>query len=253
MFRFLLTGLAVFLLSPAHSALSLRLAAPRLVSPSLPLRPLMTTTLRPATAVLTPRLLAPSLLSAVSHAALDAPRAAGSPAERAGGLLAAGWEDRDISERTFRLVLRRGVSPHGQTVITIDALDARALGRGTVGHADFVINGEQAAIDQSMDFYVRPHGLPDDVVPAGADLTHFRQYFWFGLAVHPDYRGLGLGRALLTEMVAILRASGVRRLFLRATPSSVGLYRDYFGTGIVYEEEEAGRDGDVYHNLEIRL
>ncbi|MEM9188116.1 MAG: GNAT family N-acetyltransferase [Myxococcota bacterium] len=50
----------------------------------------------------------------------------------------------------------------------------------------------------------------------------------FGLGVHPEYQGQGLGRALMTYLIAHAEVRGLRRLelYVRAdNPRAIGLYR----------------------------
>jgi GNAT superfamily N-acetyltransferase len=150
-------------------------------------------------------------------------------------------------------VLRRGVDEHGHAVLTLDALDLSAPARGTVGHVDFAVAGEHASADGPLDAKVGAHGLAEDIVPAGTDLSHRRPHLWFGLAVVPEHRGTGLGLRLLQEMSALLREQGVKRVFIRATEGSRSFYHRAFGAALVYEQEEPGEEGESYYALEIVL
>lgn len=193
-------------------------------------------------------LAAPSLSPSLPAAALPALAAAPAPAlESAGHALV------EAGGRSFRFVLRSGRGPHGREVLTLDALDAADPGRGTVGHADFAVSGENASADGPLDMYVGRSALPAELLPAEADLSHWREQLWFGFAVRREYRGAGLGGRLLDEMEALLRARGVKRLFIRATESSVSYYRARYGARLVHEEEEKGREGETYYGLEIEL
>lgn len=206
---------------------------------------------------LTSALSAPSLAPAAPSLGLSAPAlalAAPSAAPRAAGVPAPGsWRDVAVGGREYRLVRREGVDEHGHRVLTLDALDKAALGQGTVGHVDFVVAGEHASADGPLDMKVGPHGLPEDVVPAGTDLSHWRPHLWFGLAVVPEHRGTGLGLRLMEEMSALLREQGVRRVFIRATEGSRAFYHRVFGASVVYEQREETRDGDAYYALEVVL
>ncbi|MFP3959071.1 MAG: GNAT family N-acetyltransferase, partial [Spirochaetaceae bacterium] len=62
------------------------------------------------------------------------------------------------------------------------------------------------------------------VVDEGNGRAQFR---WF--LTHPSVRGMGLGRALLTEAVAFARETGYREMFLLTgdfLPAAAHLYRD---------------------------
>lgn len=211
-----------------------------------------------ASAALTLRALpAPVLASPAplpSLPALAGPLVAPSAAPRpAAAVTSPAWRDVAVGGREYRLVRREGVDEHGHRVLTLDALDKAALGAGTVGHVDFVVAGEHASADGPLDTKVGPHGLPEDVLPAGTDLSHWRPHLWFGLAVVPEHRGTGLGLRLMEEMSALLREQGVRRVFIRATEGSRPFYHRVFGASVVHERREDGRDGDVYYALEVVL
>lgn len=215
--------------------------APTLPALQVPLSPL-------------PALLSPLLAPALAPSALAAPQLAPAPAAAPspGPLSSRGYKDVSVGGRVYRLVLRRGADEHGHVVLALDALDMAALAKGTVGHVDFVLNGEHASADGPLDMKVGPHGQPEDIVPAGTELSHWRPHLWFGLAVVPEHRGGGLGLRLMEEMSALLRERGVRRVFIRATEGSRAFYHRVFGA-VVYEQREEGSEGDVYHALEVVL
>lgn len=243
--RALAAALTPFFLAsvPAHSQLR---AAPRL--PSVPALSL------PALPV--PSLSAPALAPSLAPAAFSAPALTPAPAAAApspNALLSAGYKDVSYGGRHYRLLLRRGTDSHGHAVLILDALDRADLAAGAVGHVDFAVAGEHASADGPLDTAAGPHGQPVDVVPAGADLSHWRPHLWFGLAVTPAHRGTGLGRGLMEEMSALLRAAGVKRVFIRATEGSRAFYHKLFGAAVVYEEREEGAEGDAYFALEIVL
>jgi ribosomal protein S18 acetylase RimI-like enzyme len=149
-------------------------------------------------------------------------------------------------------VERRGADSFGRAVLLVDALDASAPARGTVGHVDVSWRDGHASLDQPLDFDVDAAARPDGV-PGTADLSHFREHLWFGLAVLPEYRRSGLGARLLDEADARLRAEGVRLLFIRATDSSVGFYRRHYGARVKHEAAEPDGEGGTYYRLEVEL
>lgn len=167
-------------------------------------------------------------------------------------LAASGVLDARVGDRDIRLLLRRGVNSHGHQVMAIDALDRADLSRGTVGHVDFSINGRQASGDLPVEG-LEPHGQPEELIPADADLSHWRPHLWFGLAVHPDFRRKGLAHRLMDERTALLRHAGVRRLFIRSSAEARAFHRAYFKERVVHEEAEPGEDGEIYYRLEIEL
>lgn len=148
------------------------------------------------------------------------------------------------------LVERRGRDGFGHEVVVLDAVDPHAPVRGTVGHIDFSVGSGQAQLNGPLDSFTpeRPDGVPTE-----ADLTHFREHLWFGLAVLPGYRDAGLGARLMTAAVARMRDSGARVLFIRATPASLGFYRKHFGAAVRSVEEEPGEDGEVLYRVEVDL
>jgi ribosomal protein S18 acetylase RimI-like enzyme len=150
----------------------------------------------------------------------------------------------------YPMIERRGRDTFGHTVLVLDILDPRAPSAGTVAHIDMSFHGDQAHLDGPLDSFV-PRMTPG--VPESADLTHVRQFLWFGLAVKPDYQGHGLGLRLLDEAVRHLRAAGVRSLFIRATESSRGFYMNRFGPRVVDIEPETDADGETTYRLEIDL
>lgn len=251
--RAILLALSLQAALPVAAQLSARPAIVRPTpAPSIPL-PALAVSLSPSPAL---SLAAPSLSPAAPAllppaAALSAPSAAPRPA--AGTPAPGSWRDVAVGGREYRLVLRRGADEHGHLVLALDALDKAALGKGTVGHIDFAVNGEHASADGPLDTKLGPHGLPEDVVPAGTDLSHWRPHLWFGLAVVPEHRGTGLGLRLMEEMSALLREQGVQRVFIRATEGSRAFYRRVFGAAVVYEQREEEREGDVYYALEVVL
>lgn len=191
--------------------------------------------------VLAPGLAAPLSMSApaallCAAPALAAPAALGAAAAPAAGLA---------------LATRGGTDQFGHPVILIDALDPAAPERGTVGHVDVSWHDAQASLDGPLDFWAEP-GRPEGV-PEEADLTHFRENLWFGLAVLPEYRRGGLATRLLDAARARLRALGVRTLFIRATESSVGFYRRRYGSRVLSEEPEPDGEGGTYYRLEVDL
>ncbi|MEE6210956.1 ribosomal protein S18-alanine N-acetyltransferase [Salarchaeum sp. III] len=71
--------------------------------------------------------------------------------------------------------------------------------------------------------------VADTIPNHGRPLGHIKD-----LAVHPDDRGQGLGRALVDRGLAVLRAQGVRSAKLevrRSNDPAIGLYRE---TGFEY-------------------
>ncbi|MBF0475313.1 MAG: ribosomal protein S18-alanine N-acetyltransferase [Deltaproteobacteria bacterium] len=74
----------------------------------------------------------------------------------------------------------------------------------------------------------RPYG--DSIIMAGADERQVLGYaLWWvvmdeveilNVAVHPDFRGRGLGRLLLTELIARAGLNGGRAFFLEVRPSN---------------------------------
>jgi GNAT superfamily N-acetyltransferase len=147
------------------------------------------------------------------------------------------------------LVERRGRDNFGRDVVVLDAVDPAAPSRGTIGHVDFSLGMGQAQLDGPLDSWTSKlaEGAPEE-----ADLTHFREHLWFGLAVLPSYRGTGLGARLMNEAVARMRAGGARVLFIRATESSLGFYKKFFGPAVRGVEEET-RGEDVLYRVEIDL
>lgn len=62
------------------------------------------------------------------------------------------------------------------------------------------------------------------------------------IAVHPEWRGRGLGRALMEEMLALARSLGVRAMTLEVRPSNLPARRLYASLGF----EERGRRKGYY-------
>jgi len=208
------------------------LAAPAFAAPAFKATPSLS-------AVASPSLAAPPLCApaALPSAAPRAAQAAAVPVAPSAG---------------FALVERRGVDSFGRSVLILDALDPADASRGTIGHIDVSFHGDQASLDQPLDSWVEAAPQPSDW-PADADLTHWREHLWFGLAVLPDARGAGLGSRLLDEADRRLRAAGVKLLFIRATEASVGFYRRHYGARVRHEETEIDRDGVRDHRLEVEL
>lgn len=148
------------------------------------------------------------------------------------------------------LVERRGRDSFGREVIVLDALHPAEPARGTVGHVDFSVGSGQAQLNGPLDTWTSPRaeGAPD-----GADLSHFREHLWFGLAVAPEHRGSGLGARLMGAAAGSMRAAGARVLFIRATESSLGFYKKFFGAAIRGIEKEPLDDGDCLYRVEVDL
>src|SRR5207249_1685387 len=69
-----------------------------------------------------------------------------------------------------------------------------------------------------------------DGAPAGTITTicYGQELAWIGmLLVHPDFRGRGIGRALLARCVEHLKAAGIRAIKLDATPDGKMLYEQF--------------------------
>jgi 1-acyl-sn-glycerol-3-phosphate acyltransferase len=170
-----------------------------------------------------------------------APGAPPAPILRAGG-------------RDFLLIERRGKDRFGKDIVLLDALDARDPGAGTAAHIDFTAGGGSAGLDEPLDLSSTVRMPHPAAAPPGADLSHqTRRHLWFGLAVRPEYRNLGLGAALMDAAVERMRAAGATRLFIRATESSRGFYLKRFGKDVVAVEAETDREGETYYRLEVRL
>ncbi|MFI5345618.1 MAG: GNAT family N-acetyltransferase [Elusimicrobiota bacterium] len=150
----------------------------------------------------------------------------------------------------YHLIERTGRNSFGHAVLVLDLLDPRDPSAGTIAHIDLSYNGDQAQLDGPLDSFVGPSASG---VPEGADLTHFRRYLWFGLAVKPDHQGLGLGVRLIDEAVARLRAAGIQTLYVRATEASHGFYMRRFVGRVRDVEPETDTDGDKLYRLEIDL
>lgn len=227
--------LAVIILAlaaPARAALVLeaRSAAPASVPAAAAVAPVAGLAAAPA--------LSPSLAAPMA-ALRDAPGPSAAPAAPAARPASA-----------FPLVERTGRDSFGREVRVLDALDPAAPEKGTIAHVDFSLGSGQAQLDGPLDWWT---GKAADGAPEGADLTHFREHLWFGLAVLPGYRDAGLGARLMDEAVARMRAGGARRLFIRATPGSLGFYKKLFGAAVRSVEEERGEDGDALYRLEVAL
>ena len=82
--------------------------------------------------------------------------------------------------------------------------------------------------DQDTEVDCRHVALLDDdtvlatvvAVPLAPGVMRIRQ-----MAVHPEHRDRGLGRALLDQTEAVLREAGVRQLILHARDTAIGFYR----------------------------
>lgn len=65
------------------------------------------------------------------------------------------------------------------------------------------------------------------------------------IAVHPEWRGLGLGRALMEEMLARARSFGVRAMTLEVRPSNLPAVRLYASLGFVERGRRKGYYADT--------
>jgi GNAT superfamily N-acetyltransferase len=203
---------------------------------------------------LAPGVLAPRGASALGSAPLTLAPALSSPTSllAPAAALAAPAAALVAPSASLDFVERRGLDGHGREVILVDALDPAAPERGTVGHVDVSQRDGQASLDGPLDFWVDAAARPAGAHEA-ADLTHFREHLWFGLAVLPAYRGGGLGARLMDQAVSRLRAAGVRDLFIRATETSLGFYQKRFGARVRSVERETGDEGEITYRLEIDL
>jgi GNAT superfamily N-acetyltransferase len=62
------------------------------------------------------------------------------------------------------------------------------------------------------------------------------------LFVDPDWMGQGIGRALVTDMVAIARTRGVQRIEVTANPHALGFYEK---AGFVFDHDVETRFGSA--------
>lgn len=66
------------------------------------------------------------------------------------------------------------------------------------------------------------------------------------VAVHPDYRGQGIGRRLLENLIAVIRERGAERLTLEVRPSNTAALNLYTSLGFV----DCGRRPHYYEDGE---
>jgi GNAT superfamily N-acetyltransferase len=204
----------------------------------------------PAPAALSPlSLSAPSLSPTPLSAGAPAPVAADPIPLSADPLVARGW----IRNGPWLILLREGRDSHGRRVLCLDALDADAPERGTVGHADMLLQGPGAAavLDGPLSAPTDPSRLPPGA--AGADLSHWREHLWFGLAVTPAHRGRGLGDLLMSRAAALAASEGASELIVYATESSRGFYLSRFSGKVLADEPFTGADEAAYHRLVVSL
>jgi GNAT superfamily N-acetyltransferase len=197
-----------------------------------------------------PALSAPSIVPLLLPAGAPVPVAA---APDAGPDLAALIERGWIRSGPWLIALREGRNAHGQKILTLDALDAAAPERGTVGHIDFVVqgNGQAAVLDGPLDIKPDLARLPPGA--EGADLSHWRQYLWFGFAVTPEWQGRGLGVVLIDLASALSIREGAPQLIIYATESSRSFYLARFEGRVLGDEPFTGADEGKYHRLVVAL
>lgn len=168
-----------------------------------------------------------------------------------------GWVEHRTEKGSYLLVLRKGQDAFGRAVFVMDALDAADPGRGTVAHVDFAVHPEQrqAVFDGPLDEYAKaPPALPEGV--RAGDLSHWREHLWFGLSVHPDYRGRGLAGLLMDTAAVMARAEGAEDLIIYSTDDSRSLYKKLYRGSIAHEESSTrGPSGEEQkiHRLVVRL
>lgn len=90
-----------------------------------------------------------------------------------------------------------------------------------------------------------------DIVPAAGLSRHTGE---LGMGVHPDYRGVGLGTALLARALDRARALGLEKITLGVRAPNAVARHLYERFGFVVEGEFSGqiKDGAVYEN-EVRM
>jgi len=64
------------------------------------------------------------------------------------------------------------------------------------------------------------------------------------IAVSPKYRGRNIGRRLMTEVLSILKKSGVETVRLEVRKSNIGAQSFYEALGFKYSHEASGYYGD---------
>ncbi len=204
----------------------------------------------PGLALSAPRLAAPALTPTLVPSGSPVPVALAPDARPAlETLISRGW----IRSGAWLIVLREGRNAHGQRILTLDALDAAVPAAGTVGHLDLVLQGtgQAAVLDGPLDVVSDPSRLPPGA--EGADLSHWRQYLWFGFAVTPAWQGRGLGVVLLDLATALSTREGADQLIIYATESSHGYYRARFRDRVLADEPFKGADDETYFRLVARL
>lgn len=214
------------------------LAAPA-ISPSLPASSL---------ALSAPALSAPALTPVLTPAGAPVPAAAApDPRPALETLVARGW----IRSGSWLIALREGRNAHGQRILTLDALDAAAPSAGTIAHIDLVLQGtgQAAVLDGPLDVAADPARLPPGAETA--DLSHWRQYLWFGFAVTPAWQGRGLGIVLLDLANALASREGASDLIIYATESSRSFYLARFKDRISSDEPFQGADESTYHRIVV--
>jgi ribosomal protein S18 acetylase RimI-like enzyme len=75
--------------------------------------------------------------------------------------------------------------------------------------AELIVAEIKGVIVGAVTLFLKPSGTPESWTPGWAGIRL--------LAVHPDYRGLGIGRALMDECVRRCRAGGIATIGLHTT------------------------------------
>lgn len=159
--------------------------------------------------------------------------------------------------RAFDVVTRIGVDRFGRQLVLFDALDPVAP-LESVAHVDLTVYDGHAYGDQALDLDA-VGGLPHpEGAPEGANLRHATvDSRSFAMAVRPSDRRSGVGSALFEEVVARLRAAGVRTLGGRGTETSIEYHlRSLRRLGAKIREvreEVSGPERDVYYHFTADL
>ena len=144
----------------------------------------------------------------------------------------ASWKREVILKDGTRILLRAEVKPDLEPLLTMySTLSKNSLRKVPDRYSRELVTGWVEALDYDRSLPILAFDLIEQCKVAGSAILHFstrketQHRAEFGIVIHDDYQGRGLGTILTKLMVDIGRAKGLRKIGLTVfTHNEVGIY-----------------------------